>query len=253
MNATNLRYSLALGVYYIRELTLVNMVNEIKNYTNIPSYSPNLFLAYLDTKIFSLFQDSHSYMDSIIGSPLKFSENTTQILNNQLFHLQSLNHNYSLINIATSVMVSMVQINSAFYYVSSHSPNITQQSDDVFNFIFNSMNIVGQNMKTQVELFIKEMKIKKKNLTANIIVIYIIFFLFNISIYFVITCSYISIAKRKASYISVFSGIGLGLIKISMAKCEKFINKISRNEENFLFKKKNENNNEGDNEYFERK
>ncbi len=43
-----------------------------------------------------------------------------------------------------------------------------------------------------------------------------------------ISTSYCSIVKKKASYIEVFYGIGLSLIKTSIKKCEIFINKINQ-------------------------
>ena len=50
--------------------------------------------------------------------------------------------------------------------------------------------------------------------------------------YYLISINYCSIVTQKASYISVFYGIGLSLIKSSIKKCEMFINKINENEKN---------------------
>ena len=67
----------------------------------------------------------------------------------------------------------------------------------------------------------------------KIMIVYSVIYIFiHILFYILISKCFISISKKKASYISVFYGIDLSLIKSSIRKCEFFINKINENEKN---------------------
>ena len=63
-----------------------------------------------------------------------------------------------------------------------------------------------------------------------IIIISVAYFLLNLIMYIIICRGFVKISNKKASYISVFYGIDLSLIKSSIKKCEFFINKINQND-----------------------
>ena len=91
-------------------------------------------------------------------------------------------------------------------------------------------------LNIQLELFENELGLGENSIKINIIIISGLYLILFIIIYLVICTSYFYIVQKKESYISVFYGIGLSLIKSSIKKCEIFINKINQNCENVKMK-----------------
>jgi hypothetical protein len=125
----------------------------------------------------------------------------------------------------------MIQVYSAFCNLISKSDNIRVDDRNLFNFIHNSHNSLGNALNKQIELFLNELGVREKTMFINIVVNTFVFLVLHIIVYFLISGSYCLIVKRKASYIEVFYGIGISLIKTSIKKCEIFINKIYQNDD----------------------
>ena len=106
------------------------------------------------------------------------------------------------------------------------------QTSNFYNFLYNSFNNVGDALNLQLNLFIAEIALKWAEMIIIIIIISVVYFLVNVIMYIVICKGFILISNKKASYISVFYGIDLSLIKSSIKKCEFFINKINQNDKN---------------------
>ena len=130
----------------------------------------------------------------------------------------------------------MIQVYSSFCNLlvkySDISSNIAMDDPNLYNFIHNSFNNLGNLLNLQIELFIIELNIRDVNIKLYITIYSCIFFGFHLLLNYLICNSYSSIAKRKSSYIAAFYGIGLPLIKSSIKKCEYFINKINQNKQN---------------------
>ena len=163
----------------------------------------------------NIFTECNNILESITSSNLIFCYDTNKILTEPVFEIEELyNENY-IKKYNTTLYVLMIQVYSAFCNLISKSEYITVDDRNLFNFIHNSHNSLGYALNKQLELFFNEL---------GVLVLHII-------VYFLISGSYCLIVKRKASYIEVFYGIGISLIKTSIKKCEIFINKIYQNDD----------------------
>jgi hypothetical protein len=142
------------------------------------------------------------------------------------------NHNSQIRNVTTNLFSSMIQVYSSFCNLLVNYEFFSVEDPNLYNFIHNSFNSLGNGLSTQLNLFVKELGLRESTTIKNIIIYSCIYFVLHIIIYFIISTSYCSIVQKKASYIEVFYGIGLSLIKSSIKKCELFMHKINQDDEN---------------------
>ena len=235
--ASNLKYFTNFGLYYVRESTLYNSFHNITD----GSYKiPDIEYFNYTGKIFEIAKNAfikcNSYVESIIGSNYQFCKNTSYILSEKPFDIEVLYNNSIIKNITTNFYTSMIQVYSsfcnlliAFYSISIDNPNL-------YNFIHNSFNNLGKGLNLQIQLFINELFLRYKDAIIYMIIFCGIYLVLHIMLFFIICRGYTAIVSRKTSYIAVFYGIGLSLIKSSIQKCEFFINKINQNNDNLKIK-----------------
>ena len=234
MDAANLRYFTNFGIYYLREKILYDIDNNITGgLYNISDDNPDIYKHQINDIAKQTFMDCNSILESIIGTTLDFSNKTNYILTEQPFFMKVLfGYNKKIKNVTTNLYSAMIQIYSSFCNLLIKTDSITVEDPNLFNFIHNSFNNLGNGLYEQLQLFINELYLRQSNLIKNIIVYSCIYLVVHIIIYFMIYKSYCSIVTKKTSYIEVFYGIGLSLIKTSIKKCEIFINKINQDDEN---------------------
>jgi hypothetical protein len=176
----------------------------------------------------------NSILESIIGTNLAFCEGTKYILTEKPFEIKIIYKNdneANFINMNTTMYVSMINIYSSLSNLLTRSESISIDDPNLFNFIYNSFNNLADILNLQIELYVNELSVRQKYIIIEMIVYSVIYLILHIIIYLLICHSYLSIIKRKDSYISVFYGIGLSLIKSSIKKCEFFINQINENDD----------------------
>ena len=233
--STKLKYFTNSAIYYIRENTLFTIENNITNGTYSIPHSDNEIYKYKITNTTkNIFMEINSILESIIGSNLVFSKRTKHILTEQPFDIKIIykNDNDIKIKIMTSTMhVSMINVYSSLSNLLTKSEYISIDNPNLFNFLHNSFNNLADILNLQIGLYVEELSVREKLIIMEIIVYSVIYLTFHLIIYFLISYSYFSIIKKKDSYISVFYGIGLSLIKSSIKKCEQFINQINDNDD----------------------
>jgi hypothetical protein len=149
------------------------------------------------------------------------------------YSVEILYQNNKIKNVTSTLIVSIIQVFSALSNLLTKSDYISVDDPNLYNFLHNCFNNIGLAIKIQFELFVLELDIREQHIFTNILIISFGYLIVHILIYFIIFKRYYSIVIKKASYISVFYGIGLSLIKSSIKKCELFINKINnQNEDN---------------------
>ena len=232
IHATNLKYLTNIGIYFIRENTLININNQITDgLFNIPDKDNDYYKDLILNLTQNIFTECNSILESITSSNLIFCYDTNNILTGPIFEIEELyNENY-IKKYNTTLYVLMIQVYSAFCNLISKSEYITVDDRNLFNFIHNSYNSLGNALNKQLELFLNELGVREKIMLTDILINTFAFLALHIIVYFLISGSYCLIVQRKASYIEVFYGIGISLIKTSIKKCEMFINKIYQNDD----------------------
>ena len=235
--AANLKYITNMGIYLIREKTLFTISNNITGgIYNIPDSNSENYIMKISNFTKDIFIESNSILEYIIGTNFKFCNKTKHILTEVNFNFEVLYNETYIKNTSNSFYTSILHIFSSFCNLLTNSNYIYIDDQNLYNFIHNSFNILGNMLNIQLELFENELELRENSIKINIIIISVIYLILYIIIYLVICTSYFSIVQKKASYISVFYGIGLSLIKSSIKKCEIFINKINQNCENVKMK-----------------
>jgi hypothetical protein len=234
-------------VYYLRELTLVNFVppeNKINDsYINYPEYSDNKtkYRRFLKDKIYNIYNYSHSLTASSVLVNVELS-NYAKNISEKNFTIFFLQNNLSFYSISTSYTLSLIQINAALNNLVSDNIIIQQNSTDVYIFIFNYQNKVGEKIKAFIEIYIEEINLKIKKIKNTIFIGGIITFAIFMIAFIIISISYKSIVIKKTSYIEGLYRIKLDLIKQSIENCELFIYTLKKQNKNKNFELDKENN-----------
>ena len=227
--SAELRTFYNVAVYYLRELTLVNfkLPNNTLNeeYTQYPDFLGNRtgYIQSLINKINNIYVETHILTESLTSVDIPLSEKAKQVLQENNLTLYVLTNNLRIYPISTTFSISLIQLNSALNnLVSSDSP-IQQNVTDIYIFIHNYLNEIGKGVEGQIEIYIKELELRKKRNEITIIIGLIAIYIFIIILFIFIYLSYKSIIKKKASYIEGFYGIKLQFIQQSIKNCEFYI------------------------------
>jgi len=233
--STKLKYLTNAGIYYIRENTLFSIENNVTNGTySIPHSDTEVYKYKIVNTTKNNFIEINSIIETIIGTNLAFCKGKKYIITEKPFELKIVyktNNEMQVKNITTTMHVSMIKIYSSLSNLITKSEYISVENPNLFNFIHNSFNNFADILNIQLQLYVDELSIREKYTIIEIIVYSAVYLIIHIIIYLLISHSYFSIIKRKDSYISVFYGIGLSLIKTSIKKCELFINQINENDD----------------------
>ena len=228
INSMNLKYYNNFNIYLLRELSLYYIYFE--NVTNgTYSYSPtkteNL------TEIFeaanNTFSLSNLILESILGSNLYISKNTKYEINERPIITETLYNNNQIKKTESTLYISLIQIFSTFCNILSIN-NFRIENPEIYNYIHNGMNNIGEGFNLLIKSFMKELKIKERDIFYDIIFLISVNTIAYLIFYFLVNSNYISTVKKKLSYFAVFYGIKLSVIKFSIKKCENFINKINQ-------------------------
>ena len=235
INAANLKYTTFSCIYLIKE----NVLYSIDNFIDDGGLydTPDTDYAQYVTKVYSatqvMFSESNTIFESILGSTLDLCSHTKYTLKEMPYSIEVLYQNNKIKNVTSTLLVSIIQTFSALSNLLTKSSFISVDDPNLYNFLHNCFNNIGLAIRIQFELFVSELSIRETSIFKLIIFITFIYLFVHVLIYFIIFNRYYSIVKKKQSYISVFYGIGLSLIKSSIKKCELFINKINnQNEDN---------------------
>ena len=243
INSADLNYYNNFDIYFLREYLLIQtFFNNITNgnYINYPSKKITYNELIYETVNESFYQ-SHCLVESIFSSELSLSHNSSYMLTKMAYYSETLINKTFIKNISSTLSVSIVYVYSFFCSLLTDKLELNIHNPESFNFIHNALNNLGQALQIIIELFLSELKTRKLGSIFNVIFIILLNFIIYILMYKINDISYFKVVSKKMSYLTIFYEIKLSIIKLSIQKCESFINKMNKDE---IVTEKLEDNNE---------
>ena len=234
-NILSIKYCNKIGLYFIREITLLNVPDTgIKGgqYLLIPATDRTEYINLVKQKILELFMESQKSMVEFIGSQFSLSKDSDIFLSETKLITKLTSSGDISSTIKNNVVITIVQLNSAFYNIASSTSAVQQNHADLYNYVYNSLNNFGLAIDILINTYKDELDIVINHsiIIAQIqLVAYIIVF---IIIYIIGLILYSKVVQRKKSYMYVFFNINFDFISSAINKCEKFINKFKLSEDN---------------------
>ena len=233
-DSTKLKYFFNLAVYFIRELTLLNVRNitKIKNgeYTGYASYNKTNYISQLRDKVLELYSNIHSLNEMIVSTELPLTNNTTYYLNGKEFFIKAKINDSQLTCFRTGLSNAIITLDAYLYNLAELSMTIGQNHEDVYPFIHNQLNNVGELINIQIELFMNELKIRKNKNKKKFIISHCIVFVILFFIFIIISKAYSLVLEDKANYFYIFYGIKIEVIRNLISNCEYFLQKLKEDQ-----------------------
>ncbi len=160
--STNLRHYTNMGIYFIREIILLTLDNSGNIYKSMPFYeSRTIYLQNMASNLKETFILGHSNIEAMMGTNFDLSEYNSYNLNKKAFKTLVRFDGNKVRNITSTLSVSIIQIYLYFYNLII-TENISSNNDEVYNYMYNSMNNVGIGIESVIKIYLSEVKIKKK-------------------------------------------------------------------------------------------
>ena len=233
-NLISINYCNKIGLYFIRELTLLNIPDTgIKGgkYVIIPASNRDEYIEFVRKNVLELFIESQLAMSDFIKSTLPISENSENLLSQTLLTTKLSNNNLKSTLIENNVIINIIQLNSAFYNLASSTSPVEENHADLYNFVYNSLNNFGLAIKILINTYNNEIFIKAGAYSIILSIQLIIYLIIYIISYIIALILYSQVVKRKKSYMKVFLNINYDFISLSISKCEQFINRFKLSED----------------------
>ena len=234
-NIISINYCNKFGLYFIRELTLLNVPDTGINggkYEAIPAYNKTEYREFVRKYILDLFIESQLAMTDFIESTLPITKNSENLLNQTILKTKLSNTDLKSTLIENNVIINIIQLNSAFYNLASSTSPVEQNHADLYNFVYNSLNNFGLAIKILIDIYRKEVNIKAKSYGIVFKIQLGLYLAIYIISYIIALFLYSKVIQRKKSYMRVFLNINYDFISLSITKCEKFINRFKLAEDN---------------------
>ena len=230
--ASLLRHYINLGIYHTRMYTLSKIDHPIYPYiyTNYEiSQNRTKYIQDLYDKLQEDFSLGSSYLELMIAIDANLDKKNkdklyTKSMSNVLFG------NSLVRGVSSSYIVGITEIFSHFYYMVANIDNLEFNSTEVLNFMYNALNNGGIAFKEIINIYIDEIKHKKKTHTKLTYIIIVVYFVLLALMFAPIKINYRHILYKRDCYISTFYQINLNFIRTSILKCEKFLNQLNPNE-----------------------
>ena len=229
----SINYCNKFGLYFVRELTLLNVPNtgiEGGQYVIVPAKNRAEYKSMIREIFLELFMESQLSMVDYIGTSFSISKDSDLYLSTKLITKLSDSDLKSTI-IKNNIIITIVQLNSAFYNLASSTSPVEQNHADLFNFIYNSLNNFKLAIDMLLDTYLKELDLKANSYTIIFQILIFVNLLIYIVIYVICIILYSNAIKRKKIYMKVFFNINYDFITSSINKCEEFINKFKLPEE----------------------
>ena len=221
--------NLIFEINFVREMILLNHPNYKNIYDNdrvgyYRNYSETCYEYYVETAF--VLSNLSTTLNSLTEETREKTANKegTLVL---IDPLKTGNGSYFTKQYNLKIYSAFHELNAALYHVSHMAVDeIITYDDNVYYFTMNSMNTMLSLSDEQIDIFTEEFyheidKVHKLIIICICAVIVIYGINFFIFIFF-----YQKVEERKQSYLSVFYEIGSSFIVTSLAKCEKFSQRI---------------------------
>ena len=229
----SIKYCDVFGVYFARELTLLNVPDTNitgGQYHNIPASNRTEYKSIIREKFLELFIESQEAMVDFIGTTFSISKDSNLLLSQELITKLS-EYNIKSTIIKNNIIITIVQLNSAFYNLASSTSPVEENNADLYTFIYNSLNNFATALDILIETYKKELELITMSIIKKVELIIFIYFIIHVIIYIICIFLYSNAIKRKKKYMTVFFNINYGFIADSISKCEEFMNRFKLPEE----------------------
>jgi hypothetical protein len=252
-NSFNLILNSISGVYYIRELILLNNPSYINFIPERTTYVKNITGNLLD-----LFSNSSILYNEIlikeisINEVFNSAENGFTLAYAETIPIQILQDNFLYRKIDSTLDSAFKEANTALYHIANTDiSELNAMNKDVYFYLFNIMNSILVKFFKRSFIYISYIQ---EEINTNILTfLYILGVSGVVSVIAFVTIyySFLAVILRKQSYLEVFFEIGEDVIKKSIENCEKFTTKLQidkQNEESNISKEGSTNEEEKDEE-----
>ena len=236
MNVSSLISFNSLGIYYVRELSLIKDPDYLGIQGNREKYKTKII-----TNLENTFNQNNLFINDILASKLLYENKLDQFnLYNDLYlkfypiyvqiALQNIqNSNLRVMNSTSNYLNFLIETNAALYRITTKElqNTLTVKDKDLFFYIYNSMNYLVSNSRSIFEkLSLKYIDQVARNRYDYIYVV-LSFNIVCVASYFITSYSYNFVADKKESYLTVFFEIGDSVIKTNIESVNEFIKQIS--------------------------
>ena len=221
--------NLIFEINFVREMIL--LANPI--YNNVYDDNKTIYYANFSQACYDYYIDTSFVLSNLSTTINTLSqENKEKIIGVKgeleiIDPLKTNNGDYYTKSYELLIYSAFHELNAALYHVSQMAiEEINSYEDNVYYFTRNSMNYMMVIAENQIDNFTNEFYNEIKNVHLILIICIIVATIIYAIDFIVFVHFYQKVEERKQSYLSVFYEIGSSFIVSSLAKCEKFSQKI---------------------------
>ncbi len=251
-NSRILQTDFSLGLYYIRELTLLSMNedNEDKKYkTNL--YNKEFMVNNITITLNELFDRSSLLERSLESTSIKWSQNRDNVLITKYTDIFFLDKQLEVIQVKSKAFSAITELLGNLFEVANSKANKTIQTNtNVFFYTTNMINPLLDILNLYIDNLILQLDNSIASFKNNFLLVIIFTIIVLIIGGIILKMILDKISRRKSGYLEVFFQIDNRVCQRALDKCEKYSlvlnpsskgdNEDSINSENESFIKKNQ-------------
>ena len=143
-------YNTVIGVFHVKELTLLNNAKYFNYNENLDVYSKKSISILSDN-----YNNSHSLYTSIIASPLNITYTNQLRLYSEQIRINILDRNQNVKSITLTVSSAFIESNTALFHICNQDLSlINSQNEDVYFYLYNSQNSIMLSLFNQANVFL---------------------------------------------------------------------------------------------------
>ena len=220
-----------ISVFYVKELILLN--NE--NFTSYPTrLSKSDYVNLIYNELLLIFTEFDKYVAEDISIPLEVSNETEYEISKRNYHLANIKNDLNIIYTNNNLNSALIELSMDIFNICTKLlEEIIPTDRDVFHFLSNSLNYIGEGFYSQLNVYVEEIfkQTKKIKIICLIGFSCIIFFLINV--YYLISRAYCEVNEKKENYIEIFYDIDFEVIRNCIERSENYFKKLKGEEEEY--------------------
>lgn len=205
---------------YIRDLTIL----QHENYTYF--LTKDAIKKTIKERLSSLYFENYEAMNYVIINTYKLSKEHQDVLYNHSFTIKVIQdiYNYKALNMTLSS--SLIELNIAAFQIINDISLYTPLNNNIYFYIFNVNNGITMQLEKLSEAYLKDYEriIQRIRISFYLLMTLGCGVLFGL--FFIFSCTYVSVVKRKESYLEVFFEIESCVIRTSLEQCERLLKQI---------------------------
>lgn len=233
-NSFNLILNSITGVFYTRELILLNNPSYVNFIPERTSYVNNITGNLLD-----LFSKTSNLYDEILIKEISIKEafnsgsNSFSLPYTESIPIQILQDSFYFRKMNSTLNSAFKEANTALYHIAKTDiSDLNAMNKDAYFYLFNTMNSILIKFFERSFIYISYIQEEIDTNIRTFLYILGVSGLVSIIAFFTIYYSFLAVILRKQSYLEVFFEIGEDIIKKSIENCEKFTTKLQIDKQN---------------------